>query len=96
MQFDYLALGDAALELGIPRPTLRHYCDMGKIAAKRASDGSRLFSPQEIERAKSWLKQHAKERAQERERVKKLRQRKAKAEAERIARLQARRSKRAA
>jgi DNA-binding transcriptional MerR regulator len=96
MKVDYLALGDAAVELGIPRPTLRHYCDMGKIAVKRASDGSRLFAPDEIERARAWLKQHAKEKAQERERIEKQRQRKARIEVERIERLKARRAKRAA
>lgn len=96
MQFDYLALGDAAAALGIPRPTLRYFCDMGKIVAKRASDGSRLIAPEEVERAREWLKEHARQKEQERKRVAKNRQLKAQIEARRIARLDARRAKRTA
>lgn len=93
MQFDYLALGDAAAALGIPRPTLRYYCDMGKITAKRASDGSRLITPDEIDRAKAWLREHAREKEQERKRVEKNRQIKAQIEAQRVARLNARKKR---
>lgn len=91
MQFDYLALGDAAAALGIPRPTLRYFCDMGKIRAKRASDGSRLIAPDEIERAKVWLKEYAREKDQERRRIAKNRAAKAQIEERRVARLNSRR-----
>lgn len=56
--FDYYAIGDAALELGVARSNLRFWIDIGKVSAKRASDGSRLLSPADVKAARLWISEH--------------------------------------
>jgi DNA-binding transcriptional MerR regulator len=72
--FDFYAIGDAALELGVARSNLRYYIDLGKVPCRRASDGSRLMSHDDVKAARAWISAHEAEKARAKETARKSRE----------------------
>ena len=54
--FDFYSLGHAARVLDISSSSLYQWSRAGKIPTLRASDGTRLFSPKDIEKARATIK----------------------------------------
>ena len=88
--FDFYAIGDAAIELGVARSNLRYYIDTGMVPAKRASDGSRLMSHDDLKAARATIGEHEARKARARESAKKAREAALRKIAERSARNRAR------
>lgn len=78
-KFDFYDIGDAALELSVARANLRYFIDIGKIAAKRTSGGSRILSRQDVTAARKWLAKHAAEKESAKLKLKQAREAAAKA-----------------
>lgn len=56
--FDFYSLGHAARVLNISQSSLYQWSRAGKIRTLRASDGSRLFDPRDVEKAKGIAKKN--------------------------------------
>jgi predicted site-specific integrase-resolvase len=56
--FDFYSLGHAARVLNVSQSSLYQWSRAGKIRTLRASDGSRLFDPKDIENAKGVAKKN--------------------------------------
>lgn len=54
--FDFYSIGHAARVLNVSMSSLYQWSRAGKIRTLRASDGSRLFDPKDIEKAKAQAK----------------------------------------
>lgn len=65
-RFDFYSIGDAAIELGVARSNLRYFIDMGKVPCRRASDGSRMLTHEDVKAARKWIGEHEAKKARAR------------------------------
>ncbi len=84
--FDFYSIGDAADVLDVPRANLRYYIDMGKVPCRRASDGSRMLTHDDLKAARKWIGEHEAKKAREKKARQELKERAARNRAKRAAR----------
>jgi DNA-binding transcriptional MerR regulator len=64
--FDFYSISDAAIALKVDRANLRYWIDMGGVPCRRASDGTRLLTHDDLKAARRWIDEHESAKEQKR------------------------------